>query len=334
MAVVERNTAAIWVSGQTAKGTAATTAVKKGRLVSGSLNPNIAYGSEDYTDGQRFSSASDYVDTISGEGSAVLQGQSGLLAYLSYLMLGSEVVTGAGPYEHVATPAGSSKWVTVWSLVGASLAQRKRHADCRITSLVIEGSTGAKVVHINPTFRVLDAGEIVATDPVKADDGTEPIIYTEAQGTYTVDGVVMPIHAGFSVTMTDELTEVQGDGVRAVELAPGRGSVGLEVTLGAYNEQAIAQMNKIWYGSPTPAAGTKPQSVVPALGTYEFNATRGSTEQLKIKFYGVRWAPPAAPTGDPGGGAEAMTLSGGGRLVGSNPMIEITVTNSDAAYTV
>ena len=334
MAVVERNTAAIWLSGQTAKGTPATTAVKKGRLVSGSLNPAIAYGSENYTDGSRFSSASDFVDSISGEGSAVLQGQSGILAYLSYLMLGQETVTGTGPYVHVATPGSVSKWVTVWSTVGSSLAQRRRHADCRITQLVFEGSTGSKVIHANPTFRMLDAGEVVATDPVKTDDGTEPIIYTEAQGTYTVDGVVIPIHSAFSVTMTDELTEVQGDGVRAVELAPGRGTVGLEVTLGAYNEQALAQMNKIWYGSPTPAAGTKPQSVVPAMGTYEFTATRGATESFKVKFYGVRWAPPAAPTGDPGGGAEAMTLSGGGRLVGSNPMIEVTVTNADAAYTV
>ncbi len=334
MAVVERNTAALWLSGQTAKGAPATTAVKKGRLVSGAVNPAITYGSENYADGSRFSSSTDFVDTISGEGNAVLQGQSGLLAYLAYLMLGQEAVTGVGPYVHVATPGSVSKWVTVWSTVGASIAQRRRHSDCRITQLVFEGSTSAKVVHVNPTFRVLDPGEVVDTDPVKTDDGTDPILYTEATGTYTVDGVVIPIHSGFSVTIADELTEVQGDGTRAVELAPGRGTVGLEVTLGAYNEQAVAQMNKIWYGNATPAAGTKPQSVVPALGTYEFNATRGAAEAFKVKFFGVRWAPPAAPTGDPGGGAEAMTLSGGGRLVGSNPMVEITVTNSDAAYTV
>ncbi len=331
MPALERNIGAIWVAKQTAKGSPAATAIKKARTVSGNFGIDVDTGSEPYADGARFNSSSDYLNSVTGSGSAGIQGQSGVLAYLAYLMLGAETVTGVGPYTHVAVPAASSFWTTWWKTVGSTVVQRQRHNDCRITSLVLEGSTGQKVLRATPTIISLDPGEVVASDPVKPDDDTEPLLYTEAEASFTVNGVVIRGHSAFTITITDELTPYYADSVNAQEVVSGRGRIDLSSTI-LVDAAGLAEYNRIVYGTTTPTTGAKPAKVVPALGTYEFTMTRGATELFKVKFFGARFNAPEAPAIDPAGGAPEMTLAGGGRLVGANPMIELTTKNADAAY--
>lgn len=333
MAIVESNVETIWWAKQTAKGTVATTATKRGRKVAGTMiGTNVAYGSEDFSDGNRFATASDFVDTIEGGGAPAIQAQSGPFAHLAWLMLGAETVTGTDvPYTHVITPGAQSAWTTWWTRLGSSLVMRKRHADCRISQLVLEGSSGQKVLRATPTIMSLDPGEIIAADPAVADDGTEPLNYNECEGTFTVNGTVIRGHSAFTITITDDLTIFRGDSPRGIDMAPGRGNITLASTI-LLDTDGLAQYNLLRYGTTTPTAGTKPVTTVPALGTYEFTATKSANESIKVKFYGVRWTPPDEPSGSPSGGVLTLALNGGGRVVGSNPMIEITVINGDVAY--
>lgn len=333
MPALATNVEAVWLAKQTAKGTPATTAIKKGRKVTGNFGVDVNYGSENYSDGARFNSASDFVDNITGSGSAGLQGQSGVLAYTSYLMLGAETVTGTGPYVHTITPGATSFWTTVWKSLGSgSPVVRQRFNDCRITSLVIEGSSGQKVIRVTPTVMSLDPAEIVATDPVKADDGTEPLLYTEAEGTFTLGGTVIPGHSAFQMTITDELNPYYGDSVVPMELVTGRGAINFNCTILA-DVAGLGELYKTYYGTATPSTGAKPAHTVPALGSYTFNATRGSTEQFQVTFAGLRLAPPDFPAGTPAGGAAELQFTGGGRISGSSPMVSIVVKNADPAYT-
>jgi hypothetical protein len=327
--LVESNVGAVWVGRQTAKGTPSVVAGKKCRMVGGSMpQTNTAYGNENFMDGNRFQNATDFVDTIQGGGAPAIQAQSGVFAYLCYLFCGQESFATA---THTITPASGSFWTTWWKSLGATTVMRERYEDCRITQLVIEGSTGQKVLRVTPTILSLNPGRITNADPVKADDATEALNYNQAQGTFTIDGTVVTGHSAFTITCSDDLQPYRGDSPFAMALAPGRGTIGLNATI-LLDDQGLAQFYKIYYGNTNPSSGSLPVTSVPALGTYEFTATLSASESIKIKFYGVRWSPPDAPDGNPDGGAITLGLTGGGRLVASNPMIEFTVKNADPTY--
>jgi hypothetical protein len=93
---LESNINALWVAKQTGRGAPATMTVgsKKMRWSGGDLQIARADGSEPFSDGTLFGDTVDFVNTLNGNGAPVLQGQSGIAAYLAWLACGQEVVTG------------------------------------------------------------------------------------------------------------------------------------------------------------------------------------------------------------------------------------------------
>lgn len=331
--LVESNVGAVWAAKQTAKGTAATAAGKKYRMVAGSMpQTNTALGNENFMDGNRFQNAADFVDTIQGGGAPALQVQSGTLAHLMWLFLGQESVTGSGPFVHTSTPAAASFWTTWWKSLGATTIMREQYRDCRMSQLVVEGSTGAKIIRATPTIMSLDPGYITNADPVKADDGTLSMNYNQAQGAFLIDGTAISGHSAFTITMTDDLSVYRGDSPYGMALAPGRGTMTIAATI-LLDDQGLAQFYKLYYGATNPSSGSRPATTLPALGAYRATFTQSSGEIVDITFSGVRWSPPDAPDGSPDGGAITLALNGGGRINASNPMISCAITNADAAYT-
>ncbi len=334
MALLETNIAGLWWSSQSAKGTIPATAAKKGRWIGGSVAGNVVMGQEPFADGSRFNSANQYPDRLEGGGSPVVQGQTGALAHLLWCMCGAETVTGAAaPYTHVITPGSTSKYMTWWTTVGSSIVMRRRHEDCRPRSVTVTGATDQKVVHINPELLSTNPDKIQGTDPVKALDTGEPLLYTEGASTYTVNGTVFPVHSAFSVTISDGLELVYGDRVNAEDVASTLGEVSFNVTL-AYNATVQTLVNTLKYGTGAPVTDAAPQQSAPALGSYSFDLTRSTTDQFKCEVLNVSWSIPDEPDPSPQGGVPTITLTGRGIVQGASPIIRWTIKNSDAAYTI
>ena len=335
MTAIENRIGGAWWAKQTAKGTPATTADKRGRWVAGDMNVARDDGNENYLDGQRFPDSVDFVNQVLGNGNPSFQGQSGVVAHLAYLMSGQETVTGAAaPYTHVATPNNTgSFWSTWWKTVGQTVKLQQKFNDAKLVSLRFEGSTAAKVLRVTPTFVSLDAGEVYTTDPIKADDGTSPILWTEAEAAISINGAVVRGQSSFAFVIGDAVTPWFGDSVIPQDVAYGPGTVTIENLTLLVDAAGLAHYNSQIYGTATPAAAAKPLHVQPALGSYTINFTRGTSEQVMIEVPGLRWTPDMAIPPNPDGGPVELAIGGAARKSGVNPMYRITTKNADPAYT-
>lgn len=347
MPAIESNIGGLWVATQTAKGTpaaapAARTAGRRLRQVGGGLSPNIAHGSENYLDGLRFNDAVDFVDSVIGGGSPVVQAGPGDLAYLMYLMGGAETVGAqnpvtTGPYPHTVNfQAASSKWFTAWKRVGTSVVLRQKFNDCRMASLRVEGSSANKVVKATPTIISLDPGELFTTDPTVGVDADNPFLYTEAEGTFVIDGVTFRGHSSFALVINDNLTPWMGDAVTAFDLVPGQGNIVVEGVTILVDQDGLNQYNKIVYGSASPAAATKPQKTV-YTGTYTFTLKRGTVNTndyraFQVTLPKVHWTPDMSIEGNPDGGPVELSLGAEARSSAGNQLTVVT-TAPEAAYT-
>jgi hypothetical protein len=339
MPLMESSIYGLWVAKQSAKGTVASTAIKQLRQVGGDISANREDGSEPFSNQSRFLNYSDFVDSVSGAGDPQVQVTPNDIGYLCYLFFGSEVVTGASdPYTHTFTPnANGGFWSTWWTRKGGSVIQRQRHADMRIASLQIEGSTGQKILRATPTLLGLDPAETIAADPSGVNQTTQaPLLYTEAEGAFTIDGSVFRGQSQFSVTWDEALSLISSDSVLPYDLVMGQPTITVTVTI-YLDSNGLASYNNLVYGSATPTAGTKPLKYLPANGSYvaEFKSRNAAglltpARELKIDLPSVKWTPDVAIPVNPDGGATEINLTGQVRV--GAPMSTVTVKNSDAAY--
>jgi hypothetical protein len=351
VALVESNVYGLWVAKQTARGNPANAAVKKLIQVGGDVDANRDDGSENWSDGTRFGDSTDFVNTLIGSGSPVIEAQPDTLAYLCYLFFGGEVapVAAAGdPTVHTFVPGASTGfWSTWWQRVGLSSIVRQKFNDMRISSLRFEGSTGNKVVKVTPTLTGADPGEKYDTDPTPdVEKGTPgdvtdnlPFIYTEGKGAYTIDGTVFTGHSQFAVVVDDGLAPVYGDDVVPYEFSTGNAAVRLEGITLVLDDASKALYNKIIYDTATPAAGTKPIRTLAGveLGSYGIDLTRNGVgadalQRFKLDVAGVKWAPDLTVAPAPDGGPIELALAGQHRGVPGQPPVSVTVHNNDPAY--
>lgn len=338
MGVIETNIESIWFGAQAAKGTPATRPQKHMRKVGGDVDYNRTDGSENYSDLDQFGNAQDFVDSIIGNGNPTIQATPDDLAYILWLFFGSETVTTVGSDSRHRFVFSSSvpKWFTCWKRVGNEITLRQLFYDCRISSLAVECSSGSKIMRVTPTFMSLSGGRIydVGDEPAIPQSDEDAFLLTEGEGAYLVDGVAMPI-SQFAFTMDRAYSTVPGDGVRAIELAPGNASITCTAQM-TINEQGIAHYNRQIYGRAAPTSADSPITTIPQKGSLRGTIARTSprARSLVAEIPGVKWSPDIAIAGNPDGGAADMTLSGAMRKVSGQPAISIDVLNGSAAYTV
>lgn len=344
--MIATNIYAAWAAKQTAKGTPATVATRRFKQVGGDVNINPDFGSENYSDLDKFGDATDWVNSIQGGGTPALEATATELAWLLWIFHGQEaVVSTAAPdptllKRHRFQPnANPGFWFTWWKRVGEpALAVRHKFNDCRIAQAVLEASSANKAVRVTPTILCLDPGEQFTTDPTPGmPDATSPVlIFTEAEGTFTINGTVIRGHSQFQLTLNEALGAIFGDSTRPNEVArTGVASAGLGVTIQA-DSDALAYYNNEVYGTPTPAAGAKPQTRVPLLGSYSFKLDKKDsagvlTHRLQLDVPGVRWQPlDAFAPANPDSGTTEVALTGGLRKNGSNPLYTLDVVTAQA----
>lgn len=434
-----------------------TAGTKRLRWVGGDMQVNRADAQEEYSDGSLFGDTVDWVNTLVGNGAPVVQGQSGVIAYLLWLAGGQEVVTGgvsavqtipagtatagtftlaytvaAGPsqgtwttgpiafnataaavltalqgatgpagtpnplsltgavtaaggpvsttpvtltfggplanmpvpllvinttgltgtigpvstttvgagFQHVATPADTGGFYSTWvKSVGKTVVHRDQFNDCRIQSLRLEGSSASKLVKATLTWVSLDPGQGIAADPTKTDDGTKPLLYTEAQGTFTIDGAVFTGHSAFASTLSWGLVEYYGDGATGQDFTNTVAKATLDAATILLDAQGISRYNQQIYGTPTPAPTQKPMQVVPANGSYSCQFSRVNqytglvSESVKYEMPGVKWNPNLNIPANPAGGPVEFPMAGEMRKVAGQPPWRVTTVNPfDAAY--
>lgn len=240
---------------------------------------------------------------------------------------------GAG-FQHVATPNDSGGFFFgMAKSVGKTTVHRVAFNDCRMSSLRLEGSSASKVLKLTPTIISLDPGVQLAADPTKLDDGLKPFIYTEAQGTFTIDGQVYQGQSAFAVLLTWGLNEVYGDAVVPYDLINNTATARIEGLTLILDQLGLTRFNQQIYGTASPAPGARPITGIPALGSYSclFNRINPNTglvsESLKVEMAGIKWEPSLAIPANPAGGAVELSFAGNMRKVAAQPPFRITVTN-------
>lgn len=354
MAVVESNIYGLWVAKQTAKGSPAATATKALIQVGGDFSTNREDGSEAWSDLERFGSQTDYVNTIVGEGNPAVEAQPDTLGYICWLFFGQESVVGAAdPFEHTFTPGTNGGfWSSWWVRVGQNVVRREKYADCKIGSLAIEASTGAKVLRVTPTIISLDPGETfnAGADPTPVINkaiSEEPFRYNEGQGTFTVGvpqgGAGVPTvisgQSQFTATWDEALSAYYGDDVVPHDLVPGNPTIGAAITLLA-DEEGRAEYNKRIFGTGDPNAGTKPLHHLEGVSSYGFTLTRQTADgavtpdrTFELDIPALRWSPDVALPPNPDGGPIELSIAGSMRKIVGRPASELTIENGSAAYT-
>lgn len=243
-------------------------------------------------------------------------------------------------FLHVATPADVGGFYSTWlKSVGKSVIYRGQFNDCRISNLRFEGSSASKVVKVTPTLLVLDPGQVPAGDPTQNDDGTRPFIYTEAAGTFTIDGQVYRGHSAFAIEAQWGLQEWYGDDVVPFDIVNTRATVVLQGITIILDAAGLARYNTQLYNTPTPATNAKPVKTIPALGSYQcqFNRispyTGGISESAKFEVPSVKWDPNLTIPANPAGGPVELPLAGEFRKAAGQPAFRISVgSHIDPAY--
>jgi hypothetical protein len=302
MALLESRVEGLWIVKQPGKGVdvvSTDAGIHRMRKVGGDANLNRDDFSENYSDGSRFPDFADGVNTLVGDGNPVGQATADICGYSAYLLAGQETVTGsADPYTHVATPAAAAFWAKVWKKVGDTVGPlRQEFADCRLTSVRIEGSTANKVVKLTLSFTSLLAGKTFTTDPVAVSSADTPFAYTDGEGRFTIDGTVYRGHTQFAIVISDNIQVAYGDSVLPQDIGFQAAGVALEGITLLLDSNALSRYYQQLYGNPSPPAGTAPLKVLPPKGSYSADLRRGEMYALTI-------------TGTPTGGTFTPSVDG------------------------
>jgi hypothetical protein len=338
---LESNLYALWGAKQSAKGTPATEGKRRFNQVAGDLATNREDGSEGFSNLDRFGDMTDFVNTLTGEGNPGLQTTPTETAWLCWIFFGADTVVGAAdPWKHTFTPqTNGGFWATFWKRVGGSVVQREKFNDCRVGQLVMEGSTGQKVVRITPAVLSLDPGEVFTVDPTIEQPTEDPFLWTEGTGTFAVNTVVLKGSSQFTATWDEGLSPYYGDDVVAIDLVTGNANISLGCTI-LVDSAGQGEYNKRIYGEAAPTAGKKPLKVPENVGSYKFKLTKKNAagalvpaRTMEVEFPGVKWAPDLAIPPSPDGGAVELSLGGSMRKVGAEPGSKISIECGSAAFT-
>jgi hypothetical protein len=343
--VLEPNYYGLWAGRQTAKGTPNAAPAHRLIQVSGDFAMPRDDGSENWSDLTKYGNETDWVNSLLGQGDPACEATPDELAFLLWLFHGAETVTAVtGPpaaQKHTFVPsAGRGFWSTFMARVGQSVVRRHQFNDCLVTRVQIEGSTANKAVRITPHVISLDPGQIFTADPAQAPPTDKSFLYTDGTGTFSIDGVVFAGQSQFTLVVDDAWDPVYGDDVVPFDLVQSQPVVTIGVTV-LFDANALAEFNKLVYGTATPAAGAKPIKRIPALGAYTFDlvqrdqAGAATGREFKLTIPGVKWAVPDAPGPNPGGGSTEMALAGAMRpIAGQQPYtIDVSTANTTVAFT-
>jgi hypothetical protein len=228
-------------------------------------------------------------------------------------------------------------WSTWWQTVGSAQQQKLKHNDARMGGLQIEASSGTKALHASPQLLCLDPAEVYAVDPTVPMPTSPVMLFTEGAANWQIDSTVIRGFSQFQLQLAYNLSPIYGDDIIPFDVTRGNASAVITVTTQA-DDVMQARWNNWLYGTPTPAAGTKPIKRLPPLGAFHGDLVKkdsaGSTiGELLLDIPGVRWQIPDSVAPNPGQGSQEISITGQLRKLGTNPLYTLSVGCQSAAFT-
>lgn len=335
--VIESGIGTLNYGRQEAKGTAAEAAgtavgTNRPKWFEGVLKPGKTLGSEEYIDGRRFASPSQYTDTIGGMvGTLTLQAQPENCCLFPAQVLGVDTVTGsADPWTHTATSAGTSgSWGTWWQKVGSTVGpERESYIDSKIAKLVMKAGDKDKTLHQVLDIACLNPAVAYLTDPAKTEDSSDPFYWSEVKGTVTLDSTVLSEVHEEVIEIDTAMKPYWGDDIAPAQLIEGKGTITSTVA-SIVTASTLAKYRKTIYGKTEPEAGDKPvKEVFFAKLISEY--VKSTTRTLKIERPKVAVKPDEMEVGPNREGGE-IPISFGGlcEVEGSTPALTIVAKTGD-----
>lgn len=266
------NIADLAIGLQAAKGTASVVSSVRTYLMDGGLAPAKEVGDVEETSGGRLRNTA-FVKSVRGEGSPKIAVRPGVIGMLLYGAMGAKAVTGAGdPWTHTFTLAATQPYLTFWRSLSGLF---ERFADCKITSLNFESTSGGilactiGVVGLAPAWKT-------AIEPTGAAETTEPFLHMDGKGQFLVETVPVASISAARVNFASGVTAIYGDSITGDQAAEGMQEVVIEA------EQTItnyAEWNRFHYGTATPSDNAVPSPVVVELAAsgIDFKWTKRTT---------------------------------------------------------
>lgn len=344
--ILEPNYYGLWGAKQPSKGTAATmTSAKRLVQVGGDFGLARDDGEENYSDLTKYGARTDWVNSLLGNGEPVVEATPTELAWALWMLHGGETVSAVtGPptaQKHSFAPSLSRPhWGTFHSRIGNTVGPvRRQWLDCLITRVAVEMSTANKAVRFTPRIISLDPAQNKTADPTPGMPADKALLFTDASGTFTLDGTVYPGMSAASLTIDEAYEPVFGDSATPFDVVQGNPAVTVGATL-LLDTAALALFNMQVYGSATPALDAKPRSGIPALGSFSWYAKQRDSagalngREFKAAFPAntIKWDIPDFPGPAPDGGATELAFSGTLRTGGYT--IDVNTDNTVTAFTV
>jgi hypothetical protein len=336
--VIESGIGTLNYGPQSAKGTkatAATTSVgyNRPRWVSGVLTPQKKSGEEEYIDGQRFGSPSQYTDSI-GDGASTIEIQAqpenaGL--FLVQVLNVDTVTGGTDPYTHTITSAGTSgKYGSWWQKVGSAVGpERELYWDSKIAKIDLKCGRDQKFMHYGLDIMALKSAEVYTTDAAKTEDTSDPWLWTEMTGTATFDSTVVPEINGENLTIDTGGKLYFGDDVFPLLFVEGKGTI-TRTFDAVVTDTILGKFRKVIYGTASPTAGTLPVKDV-FKSSFSTLYTRSVTRTLSITTPNVAVKPDGFAIGPQAAGGEIPISFGGSCLKsGATPALTVVALTGDA----
>lgn len=317
------------------KATAATTTIgyNKPKWFGGALKSGKTLGSEDYVDGNRFSSPSMFTDKVGGDvGTVTIQVQPENAGLFAAAILGVDTVTGTSdPYTHTITSAGTSgQWGTWWQKVGAAIGpERELYSDSKIGKLVMTGGQDQNVLHYDLSIMSLNPGEVFTTDPAKTEDTSDPLLWTEVTGAVTFDSTVDSDANEETLEIDTGMQPYYGDNILPSQLIEAKGTI-VSTVKSIVTDTTLGFYRKAVYNTAAPTAGTQPVKTVyyaSLVTVYTRSATRTMTvtrPKIAVRPDDMVVAP------QPQGGPNEISFGGPCLKSGATPALTIVVLSGDA----
>ncbi len=188
---------------------------------------------------------------------------------LAYCLGSDTVVAGSGTYTHTIIKANVIPWISIERQIDSV----ERFIDAKINQIVITGATGQPVL-INVAYQSLTSA-IQASAATASYQTDEPMMFHD--GTYTLDSGVITKISAFTITINNDLQNIQTTEVTRNTLMEGMFDIDVTMTLKFESSESLyAAVN---YGGST--------SIVDSLddGNFTVNLTygTGSTER-RVQF--------------------------------------------------
>lgn len=336
---IESGVGDVFVTAQAALGTpgvAAATTGSRLRLRDGGLRAAKTNAGEEYADGLTWANPVVFTDTIGGAvGSVTSQAQLGTAGRGFAYTAGVDVVTGApSDYTHtIALGTAQPTLLTFWQKTGVAVGPTKfEWSDAKVSKLAWTCSQDNKVAHQAWDVLALTANTFRDTLPTLADEGTDPLLWTEGAAEYKIDTVSVPEINEETLELDTKLDVHRGDQSKPVCFVGAKGEA--MSTFGAIvTDGTLPHLYNALFGTTTPADGTQ-VSATPTFIAMNSKYVRSAVRSIEIQRPKVEVKPDdfeVYPRAE--GGAIPITF--GGRCLKSGATAQVTViakTGDSASY--